>query len=330
MISLFIIIENCYCFSTALISARNPGQTEERQNMNDQENKKKGIKSFPGVFWLMVLFEFFERGSYYGMMSFLSVYFVSVLGFPKENVGIIKGVIQPLLYFLPILSGAVADRFGYRRVLMVSFTLLGGGYFLTSQASTYGAVFAALVIMGFGAGLFKPVIRGTIANITDKENSTLGFGILYWSINLGAFLFPLFLVPFLKALNPRYVIMASAIGTAVMLIPTLFFFKDPVSIQKTDKRRQTNLIQTLANAFEIIYSPIVLIYYQMKKSSVRKVLFGAILLILVVLSAFQYLGQKPAEQKFSKFGIMPPGISNQPFDIRMAIHHWFRFSFLHH
>jgi len=271
--------------------------------MNDQERKKRGIGSFPGLFWLVVLFEFFERGSYYGMMSFISVYFVDVLGFPKENVGIIKGVIQPLLYFLPILSGAVADRFGYRRVLMVAFTLLGGGYFLTSQASTYGAVFAALVIVGVGAGLFKPVISGTIAKITDKENSALGFGIFYWSINLGAFVFPLILVPFLKAINPSYVIIASAIGTAIMLIPTALFFKDSRTQQKAEKRSQANMIQTLANAFEIIYSPIVLIYYQMKKSSFRKIVIVLILLLLAGYSAFKYSIHNPSLDRYPKLGI---------------------------
>ncbi len=156
-------------------------------------DKKKGLlKSFPGQFWLVVIFEFFERGSYYGMMSFISVYFVDILNFPKESVGVIKGVIQPLLYFLPIVSGALADRFGYRRLLMIAFALMGGGYFLTSQTSTYGAVFVSLVIMGLGAGTFKPLISGTIAKVTDESNSTIGFGIFYWSINLGAFLFLFF------------------------------------------------------------------------------------------------------------------------------------------
>ena len=34
----------------------------------------------------------------------------------KESVGVIKSVIQPMLYILPILSGAIGDRFGYKRV----------------------------------------------------------------------------------------------------------------------------------------------------------------------------------------------------------------------
>lgn len=277
--------------------------------MNDQSTKRKIIRSFPSLFWLVVMFEFFERGSYYGMMSFISVYFVDILHFPKENVGVIKGVIQPLLYFLPILSGALADRFGYRRVLMASFTLLGGGYFLTSQASAYGTVFAALVVMGCGAGLFKPLITGTIAKITDENNSTQGFGIYYWSINLGAFLFPLILVPFLKAINPTYVIIASAICTAVMLIPTAIFFKDPVKLEKVEKRKQTNLIQTLANAFEIIYSPVVLIYYQMKKSTFQRIVFGGILTILVGYSISKYIIKPPVSEKYSRIAIVKDGTS---------------------
>ncbi len=266
--------------------------------------KKKGIfGSFPAQFWLVVIFEFFERGSYYGMMSFISVYFVNVLDFPKESVGVIKGVIQPLLYFLPIVSGAIADRFGYRRLLMIAFAIMGSGYFLTSQTTTYGAVFVSLVIMGLGAGTFKPLISGTIAKVTDESNSTVGFGIFYWSINLGAFLFPLFLVPFLKGLNPRYVFIASALCTAIMIIPTALFYKDPVKVDKSDKKK-TNLLQTLANAFEIIYSPIVLLYYQMKKSVLCKNIAILLLAGLFIFSLFQYLEKPIVSKRFSKIGIV--------------------------
>jgi len=193
----------------------------------EQKEKKSGIKDFPLVYWISVIFEFFERGSYYGMMSILSIYMTEQLGYSKPSVGLIKGTIQPLLYFLPILSGAIADRMGYRKTLMVAFSFLGLGYFLTSQMTDYFAVFASLVIMGVGAGTFKPVITGTIAKLTTEKNSTLGFGIFYWTINLGAFLFPMFLVPFLKSYHWSYVILASSICTTAMLIPTIFIYKEP-------------------------------------------------------------------------------------------------------
>jgi dipeptide/tripeptide permease len=90
-----------------------------------EEKKKVSLKDFPPMYWLVIIFEFFERGSYYGMMSILSVYLTDQLNFTKESVGLIKSTIQPLLYFLPILAGAIADRMGYRRTLMVAFSLLG-------------------------------------------------------------------------------------------------------------------------------------------------------------------------------------------------------------
>jgi MFS family permease len=280
----------------------------KKEKFSFNKDKQKGfINRFSGQFWLVIIFEFLERGAYYGMMSFLSDYFVDTLCFSKESVGIIKGVIHPLFYFLPILAGAIADRFGYRKVLMVAFTLLGGGYFLTSQMTSYTAVFVALVIMGFGAGTFKPMILGTIAKTTDESNSTQAFGIYYWSINMGAFLFPLFLVPVLKSINPTYVFIASGICTATMLIPTAFFFKEPFKqkevAEKANEREKANLIQTLANAFEIIYSPIVLLYNLMKKSGAWKIIISLVMVLLLGYSVINYLGVQPASEKFPYVGI---------------------------
>ncbi len=229
--------------------------------------------AFPRLFWLAVFFEFVERGSYYGMMSVLSVYLTDTLHFSKPDVGVIKGTIQPLLYFLPILSGALADRFGYRRTLMVAFALLGGGYFLTSQATAYSAVFLSLVVVGLGAGAFKPIISGTIARCTDETNSSVGFGLYYWSINLGAFLVPLLLVPLLKnRFGGHWVILASAIGTGLMLLPTLLAFREPPAPREAAPAPRPGLLQTLANAFEIIYSPCVLLHHAARTTGGRVVI----------------------------------------------------------
>ncbi len=195
--------------------------------MNTELKKKASFRDFPATYWVVIVFEFFERGAYYGVMSILSVYLTDMLGFTKTEVGTIKSTIQPLLYFLPILSGAVADRLGYRKTLMVAFTLLGIGYYLTAQVTDYLAVFVFLIIMAFGAGTFKPIISGSIAKMTNESNSTLGFGIFYWSINLGAFVFPLVVVPWLKAMDWSYVLIMAGIVTALMIIPTFFVYKEP-------------------------------------------------------------------------------------------------------
>lgn len=231
---------------------------------------KQSFSQFSSQFWLVIIFEFFERGSYYGMMSILSVYFTDYLFFSKESVGVIKSTIQPLLYILPIVAGAIGDRFGYKRTLVFAFTFLGLGYFLTSQFKDYVLVFGSLVIMGIGAGAFKPIISGTIARITDEKNSTLGFGIYYWSINFGAFLFPLIFVPYLKnTFGWHSVMIASAVFTAGMIIPALLFYKEPPRPQSTK-----NIIEVLKGMFLVlkdfrfvslivIYSGFWILYFQM-------------------------------------------------------------------
>lgn len=238
--------------------------------MSEQQTTKSGFKSFPLNYWIVILMEFFERGSYYGMMSILSVYMTDQLSYTKESVGVIKSVIQPMLYILPILSGAIGDRFGYKRVLTFAFIFLGLGYFLTSQTTEYAMVFGSLIIMAIGAGAFKPMISGTIARSTNESNSTLGFGIFYWSINLGAFLFPLILVPYIKnTFGWQYVMMASAIATASMLIPTFLIYKEPKRPENTKKMgtvlKEAILVLTDFKfvGLIVIYSGFWILYFQM-------------------------------------------------------------------
>lgn len=241
----------------------------------DEENKvKKGFKGFSKNFWTVIVMEFFERGSYYGVMSVLSVYLVMKtgdggLGFTKESVGVIKSTITPLLYLLPIISGAIAERFGYRRVLMFAFAVMSTGYFLTSTVTSYGLVFLSLLLMVLGAGFFKPLISGTIARETDESNSTLGFGIFYWSINLGAFIFPLILVPYLKGISWSYIFIMAAIGTGWLLLLNIFVYKEPSKPESTKNILEVlkGIILVLKDfrfvVMIVIYSMFWILYFQM-------------------------------------------------------------------
>jgi len=218
----------------------------------DKKMHPGAIFNFPKNFWTAISMEFFERGSYYGVISVLSVYLVlskdnGGLSFSKESVGAIKSTITPLLYFLPILSGAVGDRFGYRKVLFFACLTMSIGYLFAGLSSTYVTVFASLVLMALGAGFFKPMISGTIARVTDESNSTVGFGIYYWSINLGAFLFPLILIPYLKSISYNYIFYMAAIGTGWLLVLNFFVYREP-----TGDRVVKSLVRVFTEMFSVI------------------------------------------------------------------------------
>lgn len=232
------------------------------------------MKRFTKNFWTVISMEFVERGSYYGVMSILSAYLAMStldggLGFSKGSVGIIKSVITPLLYLLPIISGAIADRYGYRKVLFFAFIVMSLGYFFVGLSTTYPMVFASLIFMAVGAGFFKPLISGTIARETTAENSSLGFGIFYWTINLGAFLFPLFLVPFLKSYSYTYIFFAAAILTGSLLFVNLFVFKEPEKPETSKKFEQVlkEMVLVITDLrfviMLLIYSGFWICYFQM-------------------------------------------------------------------
>jgi dipeptide/tripeptide permease len=229
-------------------------------------------RGFPATFWVANVMELFERAAYYGMNSVLAVYLTGRageggLGFSEQSVGFLQSIVYAATYVLPILGGALADRYGYRRMLLVAFSLLAAGYFAAGHASSYALVFLALLVMATGSGLFKPIISGTIARTTDESSSAFGFGIYYWMINLGAFLAPL-VVSVLKGFSWRYVFVASALYTGLMLLPTVFAFREPPRPASTKTLREVlhGAALVLADArfmlMIVVYSGFWILYFQ--------------------------------------------------------------------
>jgi POT family proton-dependent oligopeptide transporter len=265
--------------------------------MTNEVKKKNILTTFSRTFWMANLMELFERGAYYGMNAVLAVYLVDVLHFRNQAVGFLQGFVYALTYILPIVGGALADRLGYRKMLLVAFSLLTIGYFAAGNFTSYGLVFLFLLIMATGSGLFKPIITGTIARTTTKDNSGFGFGVYYWSINLGAFLAPFF-ISWIKGFNWKYVFFSSALWCFLMLLPTIFLYKDPERPESTKPIRQV-----LKEAFLVlsdsrfmllimVYSCFWILYFQM---------FGSILWYLR-----DFIYRAPVDRFMQKIFLLRP------------------------
>ncbi len=234
-----------------------------------EEEKKWFLTSFPQTYWVSIFLEFLERGAYYGLNAVLAVYLNEKLRFSQESVGFLQGFVYALTYIVPIAGGALAERLGYRKMLLMAFSLLTIGYLAAGSIDQYSLVFLFLLIMATGSGLFKPIITGTVARTTTKENSGFGFGVYYWSINLGAFVFPLF-VSWLKGnFDWRYIFYASAAWCFLMYIPTIFFYKEPdrPKSTKTAKQVAKEAIMVLSDSrfmlMIMVYSCFWILYFQM-------------------------------------------------------------------
>ncbi|MFO7914825.1 MAG: MFS transporter [Candidatus Krumholzibacteriales bacterium] len=256
------------------------------------------IKSFPRTFWLANVMELFERGAYYGLNALLARYLTDKvgggLGFAEDRVGLLQGVVYAVTYVVPILGGALADRYGYRRMLLAAFSLLSAGYFISGEVTSYGVIFITLLLMATGSGLFKPIVSGTIARTTDEETSSFGFGLYYWMINLGALVAPL-VAGWLRGFSWRYVFIASGIYCALMILPTIFLYRDPPKPKSTKKLKEvlSGALTVLSDArfmlLIFVYSCFWIIYFQN---------FGTVLWYLR-----DFIDPAPVNNFFARIGI---------------------------
>ncbi len=189
------------------------------------------IKSFPKVFWVSNTMELFERWAWYGFYMAFALYLVGskdtgALGFTSGEKGTIMGTGSMLLYLLPLFTGAIADRVGYKKILILSYAMYVTGYWMVATFDSFSLVFAAYIYLAVAGALFKPIISAMISKTTTSENSSIGFGIFYMMINIGGFIGP-FIAGAIYQKSWDWVFYISMITISINYIFVFFFFKEP-------------------------------------------------------------------------------------------------------
>lgn len=202
----------------------------------------KKRSAFPPVFWVANSVEVLERFAYYGIYMGFGIY-MEYLGYTKAQLGFIQSMFLVLSYTIPVISGTFADRFGFKKVLIVSYLAYLPSILLLILTKSFSGIALTMLSIGLAAGIFKPLISGTVRATTDATNKTLGFGIFYAMVNVGASFGPL-IAGKLRAISWDYAFIAAAISIFLMLIITIFFYKEP--------ERETQGI-TLKDKFKDIY-----------------------------------------------------------------------------
>lgn len=191
----------------------------------------KTLRKFPGTFYVANSMEIFERMAWYGFYALASLYITGStdeggLGFSDEDRGFITGVIPFILYLLPVVTGALADKFGYKKTFFLAFAIMTPSYYLLGQVSNFWLFFLVFLAVAVGAALFKPVVTGTVARVTTSDTKALGFGIFYMIVNVGGFLGPL-VATVVRGWGWRYIFIMSSIWIGLNFIPLLLFYKEP-------------------------------------------------------------------------------------------------------
>jgi MFS family permease len=136
--------------------------------------------------------------------------------------------------FLPIITGGYADRFGYRRTISFAILIKVIGYLLMATQTSFLGFFSGCMLLASGTALFKPAVQGLLVTSLHKDNSSIGWGIFYWLINLGGLVGP-WLAGYLRLIDWSYVFYGNAI---IVSINFIFLFLCPTTTKTAPKEEQ--------------------------------------------------------------------------------------------
>jgi len=181
--------------------------------------------AFPRVFWVANIIEILERFAYYGIYLGFGIY-MTHLGFSRDQLGIVQSLFLLLSYGIPVISGSFADRYGFKKVLIVAYLAYLPSILLLIYTKSFSGIALTMLSIGLAAGIFKPLIAGTVRAVTDSTNKSLGFGIFYQMVNVGGTFGPM-VMGNLRAISWNHAFVAAALCITLMLLITLFFYKEP-------------------------------------------------------------------------------------------------------
>ena len=225
--------------------------------MNQEPSFREKYR-FPTSYWNANLTELFERAAYYSMASFIVIY-LGRLGLGDYWPSTLNGVLWFLVYFLPILSGTIADQIGFRKSLLMACVLLVCGYFLMGYPVWFGGqtmslqagrsvtaglgvmvpVAAAILLIGIGGSFVKPCIAGTVQR-THLGKATLAFAIFYMVINVGS-VFGRLTAFFVRTKLGRLdtIFLVSMVASILAFMVVLLLYRDPESAIDPAKPKRT-------------------------------------------------------------------------------------------
>ena len=140
-----------------------------------------------------------ERFGYYTMLAVFALFLRANYGLSPALAGTIYSAFLMLVYFFPLIGGIMADKFGFGRMVTTGILIMFAGYLLLSvplggDMVALVVMLAALLLIGFGTGLFKGNLQVMVGDLYNdpqyKDKRDSGFSIFYMAINIGALFAP--------------------------------------------------------------------------------------------------------------------------------------------
>ncbi len=157
------------------------------------------FKGHPKGLYALALANTGERFGYYTMLAIFVLFLQAKFGYNAAQAGNIYGIFLGCVYFMPLIGGMLADRFGYGKMVKSGIVVMFLGYLLLAvpMATTTAKItmFSALALIAIGTGLFKGNLQVMVGNLYDEAKYSAfrdnGFSLFYMAINIGSMFAPM-------------------------------------------------------------------------------------------------------------------------------------------
>jgi MFS family permease len=148
------------------------------------------FRSFSASIRLLMVQQFTINTAFYMLMPYLAVHLAHGLGMAAWAVGLVLGVRNFTQQGMFLVGGTLADRLGYKPVMVAGCVLRTAGFGMLGFADSLPALVAASAATGFAGALFNPAVRAYLAEEAG-ERRVEAFAVFNVFYQAGMFVGPL-------------------------------------------------------------------------------------------------------------------------------------------
>lgn len=191
---------------------------------------RRSVRELPGGLWAMGFASLLMDASSELVHSLLPLFMVSVLGVGVAAIGVIEGVAEATAAFVKAFSGALSDRLGRRKWLMVA------GYGLSALtkpvfplAASVGWVFAGRFVDRVGKGIRGAPRDALVADIVPAPMRGAAYGLRQSLDSVGAVIGPLLALALTAwlALDIASALWVAVVPAAAAVLLLSWFVREP-------------------------------------------------------------------------------------------------------
>lgn len=217
--------------------------------------------AFPRTFFYANAIELFERLAHYGFYINLALYLHDVVGMGDVGIGIVLGNFRLVGSLAPIPCGALADRIGFKRSLMIAFAGYALAYGSILLVPNQAVVVPALLLAATAGGFMKPVVLGTVARTSPPGREAEGYGVFYRMVNAGSVVGKTLAYVVRRLGAIKLVLANSTVASLVSLAIAAFLYEEPKDAEKKKATPLSDLVRGYASALaDLRFSTFLLIF----------------------------------------------------------------------